>query len=80
MADYKHCNPSTKPRGSISIGFVGIVTLIAIFGWMGERDREHLEEIELQRQMIDGLVSMCPVIYDNAPAIEMRAPIEGMES
>lgn len=80
MTDYKNCNPSSKPRGSISLGFVAIVALIAVFGWMGERDREHLEEIELQRQMIDGLVSMCPVVYDTAPALEMGMPIGGAES
>lgn len=80
MADYKNCNPSSKPRGSISIGFIGIAVLIAVFGWMGERDREHLEEIALQRHMIDGLVSMCPVIYDSSPELEMSMPIGKNES
>lgn len=77
--DYK--NYRAKERRTFGAAMVAaIIALFALLGWMGERDRAHMAEIEFQRQVINGLVSICPVMSGDLPVIEMGMPIGGIES
>lgn len=75
MMDYKNYRAHSKASRSSFLVVAIIIAIIALMSWMGERDRAHTAEIEFQRQVINGFVSICPIGYDNAPAIEMGMPI-----
>jgi hypothetical protein len=76
--DYKHVRPTDRPSKSALWIVLSIICIVALFGWMGNRDQEHLDEIEFQKQVIDSLVHSC--IYDSAPAVEMSMPVGRVES
>jgi hypothetical protein len=70
MTDYKD---SQVPESTTTAWplVIGITTFIALFGWMGERDREHQREMQqVVQQVVKAMDADC------APAMEMDMPIQ----